>query len=254
MSLHRLSIFLSISLFANSAWACSCKQNNIDEVAYLKDIVLTKLKVNSPSFIERMRSYFEKPTYSKTYKVTVLENYKGTFTASDITTLIIDGEADCSSRLTYGEIIYIIVQKNNEGSTSNEVNICNMTSEKFAKAVKKEHTNPSDAYKSVDISEWIQLNKTTTRSIYADTKNVTKDPFGSYIWTLINDSSAKYKSQKIKVQISCNEKMFSISHEIGFSDFNASGDVLMTTVHAKMNTYRWLPLNESYSKLLKYTC
>ena len=254
MSMHRMSIFLSISLYSSIAWACSCKQNNIDEVAHLKDIVLTKLKVNSPTFIERMRSYFEKSTYLKLYKVTVLENYKGTFTASDITTLTIDGETDCSRRVTYGEIIYIIAHKNKEGYTSNEVNACNMTSEKFAEAVKKEHTNPSDAFKSVDISDWIQLNKTSTQSFYADTKNVTKDAYGVYIWTLINDSSAKYKSQKIQVKISCKEKKFSVSHEIGFSDLNASGDVLMTTLHAKMNSYRWLPINESYTKLLKYTC
>jgi hypothetical protein len=83
---------------------------------------------------------------------------------------------------------------------------------------------------------------------------VTKDAYGSYIWTLFNDSSAKYKSQKIQVQISCKEKMFSVAHDIGFSDLNASGDVLMTTQYAKMNSYRWLPLNDIYTKLLKYTC
>jgi hypothetical protein len=136
-----LKIITSVAtvLIQASAFACSCKQNNIDEVAHSKDIVLTKLKVNSPSITERVRSYFEKPTYSKSYSITVLEDYKGSFTASNITASTMDGETDCSRRVSYGETLYIIAHKNSEGYISNEVNVCNITSEKFAEEVKKEY-------------------------------------------------------------------------------------------------------------------
>ncbi len=237
-----------------SVLACSCKQSNIDEVAHSKDIVLTKLRINSPSITERLRSYFEKPTNSRSYGITVLENYKGTFTASNITASTMDGETDCSRRVSYGETLYIIAHKNSEGYTSNGVSVCNVASEQFAVAVKKEHDNPSDAYKSVDVSHWIQLIKTPTQSFYADTKNVTRDAYGSYIWVLMNDSTEKYKSKKTQLQISCKENMFSVSHDIGYSEFNANGDVLMTTPYAKMNLYKWVPLTDVYSKLVKYTC
>jgi hypothetical protein len=139
MSLTRFAISVCISLLASSAWGCSCRQKNIDEVANSNDIVLTKLRVNSPSLTERVRSFFEKPTFSKSYSITVLEDYKGTFTASNITASTMDGETDCSRRVSYGETLYIIAHKNSEGYTSNEVNVCNIASEKFAEEVKKEY-------------------------------------------------------------------------------------------------------------------
>lgn len=136
-----LKIIASVAtvLIQASAFACSCKQNSVGEVAHSKDIVLTKLRVNSPSITERVRSFFEKPTFSKSYNITVLEDYKGTFTASNITASTIDGETDCSRRVSYGETLYIIAYKNSEGYTSNEVNVCNIASEKFAEEVKKEY-------------------------------------------------------------------------------------------------------------------
>jgi hypothetical protein len=130
---------LLILMQTSSAFACSCRQRNIDEVVDSKDIVLTKLKVNSPSVTERVRSFFEKPTFSKSYSITVLEDYKGTFTAYNITASTIDGETDCSRRVSYGETLYIIAYKNSEGYTSTEVNVCNIASEKFAEEVKKEY-------------------------------------------------------------------------------------------------------------------
>jgi hypothetical protein len=139
MQFQKFAISACISLLASSAWACSCKQSTIDEVVDSKDIVLTKLRVNSPSLTERVRSFFEKPTYSKSYNITVLEDYKGAFTASTIKASTIDGETDCSRRVSFGEILYIIAYKNSEGYTSNEVNVCNIASEKFAEEVKKEY-------------------------------------------------------------------------------------------------------------------
>ncbi len=133
---------ISLFLLSSSAFACSCKQNNIGEVAHSKDIVLTKLKINSPSLTERVRSFFEKPNYSKSYSVTVLEDYKGAFTSSKITASTMNGETDCSRRVAYGETLFLIAYKNSEGFTSNEVNACNTTSEKFADAVKKEFGIP----------------------------------------------------------------------------------------------------------------
>lgn len=254
MSLTRLAISVCISLLASSAWACSCRDKNVGEVAHSKDIVLTKLRINYPSLTERVFSFFEKPTNAKSYGITVLEDFKGAFTASNITASTFDGETDCSRRVKYGETLYVIAHKSSEGYTSNEVSVCNVTSEKFAEEVKKERANPSIEYKSVDTSDWTQLLKTETQSFFADKNNVTKDAYGSYIWVLMNDSSAKYKSQKRQLKIACKEKMFSASHDIGFSEFNASGDVMMTSPYARMNLYKWSPLTDFYSKLVKYTC
>lgn len=133
------AVLLINTAFASNAFACSCRPSNIDEVVESKDIILTKLRINSPSLTERVRSFFEKPTFSKSYNITVLEDYKGTFTASKITATTIDGETDCSRRVSYGETLYIIAYKNSEGYTSNEVNVCNIASEKFAEEVKKEY-------------------------------------------------------------------------------------------------------------------
>lgn len=254
MWFQKFAITACISLLATSAWACSCKQNSIGEVAHSKDIVLTKLRVNSPSLTERVRSFFEKPTYSKTYSITVLEDYKGAFTASNITASTMNGETDCSRRVSYGETLYIIAYKNSEGYTSNEVSVCNTTSEKFAEAVKNEFANPSYAYKSVDTSDWTQLLKTETQSFYADTKNVTKDAYGSYIWVLMNDSALKHKSHKFQIQISCKEKMYLASHDVMFSESNANGDMLRVSSDLTANSNKWLPLTDLYSKLVKYTC
>ena len=250
VSLQRFTISVCISLLASSAWACSCEMRNIDEVAHSKGISLTKLKVNSPSITERVRSFFEIPTYSKSYSITVLEDYKGAFTASNITASTMDGETDCSRRVSYGETLYIITHNSSEGYPSNRVSVCNTTSEQFAVAVKKEHENPSDANKSVDISKWTQLSNTSTQSFYADTKNVTKDAHGSYIWILMNDKSTKYKSQKTQIKISCKEKMYIVLSELMFSEFNANGDIGFTKNYER----KWLPLDNFYSKLMKFTC
>lgn len=246
--------FFSLLTFSSTALACTCRDKNVGEVVYSKDIVLTKLRINSPSITERVRSYFAKPTYSKSYGITVLENYKGTFNSSSITASTIDGETDCSRRVTYGETLFLIAYKNSEGYTSNEVNACNTTSEKFSEAVKKELANPSDAYKSVDTFDWMQFKKTETQTFYADIKNVTKDEYGSYIWVLMNASGLNYKSQKFKIQISCKEKMYLASHDVFFSELNANGDVLRMSPDLLMSSNKWLPMNDLYSRLLQYTC
>jgi len=250
VSLQRFTISVCISLLASSAWACSCGEQNVDEVTHSKNIGLTKLKVNAPSITERVLSFFEIPTYSKSYSITVLEDYKGAFTASNITASTMGGETDCSRRVIYGETLFLITHKNKEGVTSNEVNICNTTSNNFAESVKKELDNPSDAYKSVDISKWTQLSKSSTQSFYADTKNMTIDAYGPYIWILMNDKSTKYKSQKTQIKISCKEKMYIVLSELMFSEFNANGDIEFS----KNFEQKWLPLNNLYSKLLKLTC
>ena len=250
VSLQRFTISVCISLLASSAWACSCEMRNIDEVAHSKGISLTKLKVNSPSFTERVHSFFEIPTYSKSYSITVLEDYKGAFTANNITASTMDGETDCSRRVSYGETLYIITHNSSENYPSNRVSVCNTTSEQFAAEVKKELANPSDAYKSVDISKWTQLSKSSTQSFYADTNNVTKDAHGSYIWILMNDKSTKYKSQKTQIKISCKEKMYIVLSELMFSEFNAKGDIGFTKNYSR----KWLPLDNFYTKLMKFTC
>ena len=250
VSLQRFTISVCISLLASSAWACSCGEQNVDEVTHSKNIGLTKLKVNAPSITERVLSFFEIPTYSKSYSITVLEDYKGAFTASNITASTMDGETDCSRRVSYGEILYIITHNSSENYPSNRVSVCNTTSEQFAAAVKKEHENPSDAYKSVDVSKWTQLSKSSIQSFYADTKNVTKDVHGSYIWILMNDKSTKYKSHKTQIKISCKEKMYIVLSELMFSEFNANGEIEF----AKNYEQKWVPLDNFYSKLMKFTC
>jgi hypothetical protein len=241
-------------MVSSSVWACSCRDKSVGEVAHSKDIILTKLRINYPSLAELIRSYFDKPTYSKSYSVTVLKNYKGTFNGTNITASTVDGETDCSRRVSYGETLLLIVYTNSEKFKFNDVNVCTITSEKFAEEVQKENASPSFEYKPVDTSDWIQIHKSATQSFYADTKNVTKDVYGSYIWMLMNDSAMNNKSHKYKVQIACKEKMYFASHDVVFSKQNANGDVLRGSADATMNSKKWLPLNDLYSKLLKYAC
>jgi hypothetical protein len=254
MSLTKFAITVCISLLASSAWACSCRDKNVGEVAHSKDIVLTKLRINYPSLTERLFSFFERPTNAKSYSITVLEDVKGKFTASNITASTFDGETDCSRRVKYGETLFVIAHKNSEGYTSNDVNFCNTTTENFAHSVKNEHANPSYAYKSVEPSDWTQLLKTDTQSFYADTKNVTKDEYGSYIWVLMNDSDLMYKSRKYQIKIACKEKMFLASQGSLFSEPNANGSLVRFSFNYLMDSSKWLPLTDLYSKLVKYTC
>ena len=240
---------------SSTALACSCNKSNVEAVAHTSDIVLTKLKVSTPSISERARSLLSPKSSSRTYSVQVIENYKGAYTENTIsvnTNLV--GSGGCGVAISYGETLNVVAYKDSEGITSNGVSVCNIVSDEFAEKVRQEIKNPNEAYKSVDSSSWLQFHKNDAQTAYADTKRVTKDEYGSYIWVLLNDTSANVKSQKTKLHIACKEKMFTVDHEVSFSDYNANGKVLKASNFGRHEQYQWLPLTDVYSKLLKYTC
>ena len=255
--MHKVIFFLFIFFVVASisAFACSCNKNNVESVAHKSDLVLTKLKVSTPAIIERARSLLSSVGRSRIYSVQVIENYKEAFTAN---TINVDtdnvGSGGCGVAISYGETLNVVAYKDSDGITSNGVGICNIVSDEFVEKVRQEIKNPDEAYKSAETSSWLQFHKSNAQTFYADTKHVTKDEYGSYIWVLLNDTSANVKSQKTRLQISCKEKMFSVNHEVSFSGYNANGKVLNASNFGRGEQYHWLPTTNMYSKLFKYTC
>jgi hypothetical protein len=255
--MKQVRVFLCtlLVLACSSAFACSCNKNNVEGVAHKSGIVLTKLKVSTPSLAERARSLLSSVGRSRIYSVQVLENYKEAFTANTISVdTNIVGSGGCGVTIDYGDTLNVVAYKDSEGITSNGVGICNIVSDEFAEKVRLEIKNPNEAYKSVDTSSWFQFHKSNAQTFLADTKRVTKDEYGSYIWVLMNDKAANVKSQKTKIHISCKEKMFIVEHEVSFSDYNANGKVLNASNFGRQEQYQWLPLTDIYTKLLSYTC
>ena len=252
----KLKIFTAWLFFFTSfsAMACSCRMNNAEEVAHRSDMVLTKLKISMPSITERVRSLVPSTNRSSTNEIEVLENYKGTYTSKTISADTNIGIGGCGREVFYGDTINVISRIDDKGITSDGVSVCNLVSDEFAEKVKKELKNPNKAYDSVNTSSWTQFHKTSTQTFFADTRHVTKDEYGSYIWILMNDKTQKVKSEKTKLHFACKEKMFTVDHEISFSDFNANGKVLTASNFGRVEQYEWLPLTDVYSKLLKYTC
>ncbi len=246
-------LFLTLSAF--KALACSCNKNNVEGIAHKSDIVLTKLKVSTPSIAERARSLIPSKSRSRIYSVQVIENYKGSYTENTISVdTNVVGSGGCGVTVNYGDTLNVVAYKNSEGISSNGVSVCNIVSDEFAEKVRKEIKKPNEAYNSVETNSWQQFHKSNSQTFYADTKRVTKDEYGSYIWVLMNDKAANVKSQKTKIHISCKEKMFIVEHEVSFSDYNANGKVLNASNFGRQEQYQWLPLTDLYSKLLSYTC
>ena len=241
-------------LFANSlALACSCNKSNVEAVAHTSDIVFTKVKISKPSITERVRSLVPTTSRTRIYAVEIVENYKDEFTASTIRVDTNVGNGGCGATVSYGDTLNVIAFKNSEGVTSNYVGICNIVTDDFAEKVRAEIKNPNETYKSVDTTSWLQFHKTNSQTYYAETRRVTRDDDGAFIWVLMNDTSTA-KSIKTKLHLACKEKMFTIDHEVAFSEFDAKGKVLTASNFGRQEQYQWLPLTEVYSKLLSYTC
>jgi hypothetical protein len=247
-----IAILFVCSVF--NAFACSCNKSNVEAVAHTSDIVLTKLKVSTPSIAERARSLMLSKSRSRIYSVQVIENYKGAYTENTISVdTNIVGSGGCGVTVNYGDTLNVVAYKNSEGITSNGVSVCNIVSDEFAEKVRKEIKTPNEAYISVETNSWQQFHKSNSQTFYADTKRVTKDEYGSYIWVLLNDATTS-KSQKTRLHFACKEKMFTIEHEVSFSEFDAKGKVLTASNFGRQEQYQWLPLTDVYSKLLSYTC
>jgi hypothetical protein len=252
----KVRFFLTFFLLTAGAmsFACTCNKSNVEAVAHTSDIVLTKLKVSTPSIAERARSLIPSKSRSRIYSVQVIENYKGSYTENTISVdTNIVGSGGCGLTVDYGDTLNVIAYKNSEGITSNGVSVCNIVSDEFAEKVKKEIKTPNEAYKSVDTSSWQQFYKSNSQTFYADIRRVTKDEYGPYIWVLMNDATTS-KSQKTRLHFACKEKMFTVTHEVSFSGYNASGKVLTASNFGREEQYQWLPLTDFYSKLLSYTC
>lgn len=250
----RVFLFTLFVVASTSAFACSCRMNNYEEVAHRSDMVLTKLKISTPSITERVLSLAPSTSRSRTYAIEVLESYKGAYTSKSINADTNIGIGGCGTVVSYGETINVISRIDEKGITSDGVSFCNMVSDDFAEKVKKELKNPNQAYIAVNTSSWTQFHKTNNQTFFADTKHVAKDEYGSYIWILMNDKSQKVKSEKAKLHFACKEKMFTVDHEVSFSGYNATGKVLTASNFGRVEQYQWLPLTDVYSKLLKYTC
>jgi hypothetical protein len=254
--MKKLKIILFVFAVFTSAntFACSCPDIHVEHVAYMERFGLSKIKVNDVSLLAKASSYFKKKEYTRTYSVTVLEDIKGKFISNSIKINGFIGDGSCGKEVSFGEELFVITYKDDIKTSLTDVAVCNTRNEVFAEEVKAELKSPSSLYNSVETLNWTLINKASNHSLYADTNNVTKDEYGSYIWLLRNGGLANFKSHKSKIQIACKEKMFSVSHEIGFSDYNAKGDVVETHNYQAHKRYEWLRLTPEYSKLLKHVC
>lgn len=254
MGVIKKLLFFTLVISSCSVFACTCKKNNVEAVAHTSEIVLTKVKVSTPSITEWARSFLPTKSNSRIYSVKVVENYKGEYTENTISVNTnIVGSGGCGVSVDYGDTLNVVAYKSSEGITSNGVSICNLVSDEFAQKVKKEIKNPNEAFSSVDTNSWHQFHKNNSQTYYAETKRVTKDEYGSYIWVLMNDSSVM-KSQRSKIHISCKEKMFIIDKEVTFNDLNAKGKIFAANNFDRQKDYQWQPLTDLYLKLLSYTC
>lgn len=254
MSKIKLTVIAITLIASENAFACSCPDIHVEHVAYMERFGLSKIKVDDVSLLEKARSYFKKKEYTRTYNVTVLDDIKGKFISNSIKINGFVGDGSCGKEVGFGEELFVITYKDDRKTSLTDVAVCNTRNEVFAEEVKAELKSPSSLYNSVETLNWTLINKASNHSLYADTKNVTKDEYGSYIWLLRNGGLANFKSHKSKIQIACKEKMFSVSHEIGFSDYNAKGAVVLTHNYQAHNRYEWLRLTPEYSKLLKHVC
>ena len=71
---------------------------------------------------------------------------------------------------------------------------------------------------------------------------------------LLEMDASTSKSQKTRLHFACKEKMFTVDHEVFFSEFDAKGKVLTASNFGRQEQYQWLPLTDVYSKLLSYAC
>lgn len=246
MHLYRL-IVLVLIMYSTSAYACSCRQSRVEEIANQNNLLLTKIQILQRS--------------SSTHKVKVLEDIKGNYPYEYIdVNEDVTRNGSCGVTLRENSEIYVVNEVIDK-KTSHDANVCNIVSQKFAESVKSYMKQPKLELQSVDVNKWVRIFNDKSAIGYADSKHIRKDEYGSYIWVLVNKTKIandnftdSAKSQKLHLQFACKEKKYNIVAKHEFSEYNANGFVVKSRDYAKYDRYEWLDVDANYAKVMALAC
>ena len=246
MYLIRL-IVLVLLMTSASAYACSCKKFWIEDIANQKNLLLTKIQILQRS--------------SSTHKVKVLEDIKGNYPYDYIDVNEgVTNNGSCGVTIKENSEIYVVNEVINK-KTSHDANVCNIVSQQFAESVKSYIKQPKLELQSVDVTKWVRIFNDKSAIGYADSQNIRKDEYGSYIWVLVNKTQIpndnftdSVKSKKIQLQFACKEMKYNIVAKHEFSDYNANGFVVKSRDYAKYDSYEWLDVGANYAKVMALAC
>ena len=246
MHLFRL-IVLVLFMFSTSAYACSCRQSRVEEIANQNNLLLTKIQILQRS--------------SSTHKVKVLEDIKGNYPYDYIDVNEgVTNNGSCGVTIKENSEIYVVNEVINK-MTSHDANVCNIVSQQFAESVKSYIKQPKLELQSVDVTKWVRIFNDKSAIGYADSQHIRKDEYGSYIWVLVNKTQIpndnftdSVKSKKIQLQFACKEMKYNIVAKHEFSDYNANGFVVKSRDYAKYDSYEWLDVGANYAKVMALAC
>lgn len=129
-------LILFIMFNISSATACSCRHISAETVAYSSSHSLTKLEIQRPSIFERLVNIFSDDI--KRVKVKGLEEIKGKYEKNFIDVYTKTNIGECGIKIDHEQHVYVINFKNDNGTWSNSLSVCNIVNKNFAEAVKSQ--------------------------------------------------------------------------------------------------------------------
>ena len=250
-------IVLVLFMFGTSAYACSCKKFWVEEIANQNNLVLTKLKINQPTILEKIKSIASSTTR---HKVEVIENIKGSYTYNYLD--VYDNYLDwtCSINLSEKSTIYVVNGFDANGVLTHDADACNLVTEEFSNEVNVYMKTPKVKPMNKDSDRLRFLFQDDYAKIIADVSNLSWDVNGAYIWLLenrrknVNLYGNNAQSRQMKIQFSCKEKKMNVVTEIQYSELRAKGYIVKYRDYSKNGIYDWLDVNENYAKAMKIVC
>jgi hypothetical protein len=125
-------ISLFFCFFISNSYACSCKKFWVEEIANQNNIVLTKLKIVQPTFLEKLKNIANLSSPTSRHKVEVLENIKGVYAYDYLD--VYDNYLDwtCSVNLSSKDEIYVVNGYDTNGLLTHDADVCNLVTEEFS--------------------------------------------------------------------------------------------------------------------------
>jgi hypothetical protein len=260
MYLIRL-IVLVLLMTSASAYACSCKKFWVEEIANQNNLVLTKLKIVQPTFLEKLKNIANLTSPTSRHKVEVLENIKGVYAYDYLD--VYDNFLDwtCSVNLSSKEEIYVVNGYDTNGLLTHDADVCNLVTEEFSREVATYIKDPKVKPMNTDFSRWRFIYKDNVSETNADISNLSWDTNGAYLWLMQNSSKSNVdlfgnsaKSRLMKLQFSCKEKKMNVVTEIDYSEHRAKGYIVKFRNYSKNGIYSWMDVNDNYAKAMKIVC
>ena len=246
---------VALMLLPVSSIACSCRGLVIERDAQFTEFIFkAEILDSSPGGQKGWRGQS-----TLKHRIKVLENTKGVFNQ---TTIVSDTQVEpdaCGIEIQTGKSYYFFVGTPKIG-TSSFVSRCNTWkadpngNDKYMEEMAAYLKAPHPELAPVNVMNWRRVDKVGSKSMYADLKHIARDDYGTYVWTIKNDPTAKSKkSIKNQVEIGCTDNMFSVGKEYAFSEVNAKGKVL--ELNSNLG-YKWRPISEDagVKKIAEVVC